>query len=274
MYTPLNLLLLFFLAPTLSQYPIRAAEKKSESFSQYEDRLKQGIAINNAQEKLLEAIELLRRGFSTAVVSEMTAKESRRLVLKGLLVRKYALQNGATVPFLGHSLNHLDESMGIRYVLQPTVKDTHAQKTKEHNVDNCFRYQLLLPNGCYLDSEILTRSEPYVYLWAHPEIAKLAPIFVKYGATVSQPNADGAPALCFLLNFHAERKTKTVAAFLQEMYVAYSGKEAFVKDASRISAETFEKYLVKPYFSATGWKDVCHLRAECDEFREKHDTKA
>lgn len=263
----------FLIALTLFPCITHASEKRSESFAEYENRIKQDITQKNAQEKYDNALGLLMQGFNLTVSDGNSAKKCRQRVLKGLVVRQGALEKGALTPTIAGTLNYYDRGLLAHYMLKPADENTHAKKAKTDNVDACLQYQLISPDDRLYSSDNPRRWHLFSLLWVNPEIAPFVPLFVKHGSKASQSNSDGVPMLCFFLSYHAEYKTKTVEAFLQDMYTAYTSKEAFLDDASTIPAETFSTYIRRDHFSETELKRVDHFIAECNHHRTKQSKK-
>lgn len=259
----------FFITLTLSHGITHASEKKSEHCTDYGKRIKKYIGTDNPQEQYDNAIQLLTQGFNAPISDRDSAKKSHKLVLKGLLVRQGALLNGALIP-KGKRPNPHEKDLFAHYMMQPAGNNIHATKTKTHNVDTCLQYQLLSPDDrMYTSGNVHEWYTPSI-MWTHPEIAPFVPLFIKHGSKVSKSGSNGTPDLCYLLNYHAKNKTKTVEALLQDMRTAYTNEEAFLDDASTLSTETFGMYINPQLFSVSELAKVYIFIAQCDHHRRKN----
>lgn len=212
--------------------------------SAYEQKIAAETTLENAQRRLFESLSIVRDGLysyenfnddQNGMTGVQKSVHSRKLVLKGLLYRKHAIENGAIVP--RDELNN-DVFLGayIGYICGTPNKSNLERTTKNHNIRCALRHKALTP-----DQKISVFNVPgtttLIHFCHHKAYLMHAPLLLSHGYRLHQKTSTGTPALCLILTTQMHMRT------LLMLQSGYPNDEGFFEDVSTIPKDELIKNL-------------------------------
>lgn len=227
------------------------------AFKKYEQKLQQSVTIHNAQEKMNEACHNLASGLTIHPASLSDRFRSQKIVLQGLLLRKFALTMGAIEPvdedndavplsgFVGYmikrgyaimQMEHLDKQLSLENSKVHNQIMSLEKRTAVHNVQNALTHGVLLPvSKLHAQGHSPDHFCLITHYFYNLGVLKFAPLFINRGFRMHHVNAKNEPAYCnsslkqkaLARSLHCGPHTPMTMFFLMT-YAPFPGKRSLV----------------------------------------------